>query len=46
MPRRACLQHYLYPLEVAVSVGVIAGIVLVFVLLGYLIYALLNAEAF
>jgi K+-transporting ATPase ATPase F chain len=29
-----------------VSVGVIAGIVLVFVLLGYLIYALLNAEAF
>ena len=33
-------------LEVAVSVGVIAGIVLVFVLLGYLIYALLNAEAF
>ncbi|KAJ9431412.1 MULTISPECIES: K(+)-transporting ATPase subunit F [Enterobacterales] len=28
------------------SVGVIAGIVLVFVLLGYLIYALLNAEAF
>jgi len=27
-------------------VGVIAGIVLVFVLLGYLIYALLNAEAF
>nr|WP_254633597.1 K(+)-transporting ATPase subunit F [Pantoea sp. GbtcB22] len=46
MPRRACLQHYLNPLEVAVSVGVIAGIVLVFVLLGYLIYALLNAEAF
>ncbi|ORM61706.1 potassium-transporting ATPase subunit F [Pantoea rodasii] len=34
------------PLEVAVSVGVIAGIVLVFILLGYLIYALLNAEAF
>ncbi|MBK0097779.1 K(+)-transporting ATPase subunit F [Erwinia sp. S63] len=28
------------------SVGVIAGIVLVFILLGYLIYALLNAEAF
>ncbi|MBA0036264.1 K(+)-transporting ATPase subunit F [Pantoea sp. BIGb0393] len=28
------------------SVGVITGIVLVFVLLGYLIYALLNAEAF
>jgi len=27
-------------------VGVIAGIVLVFILLGYLIYALLNAEAF
>jgi len=27
-------------------VGVIAGIVLVFLLLGYLIYALLNAEAF
>nr|WP_237448804.1 MULTISPECIES: K(+)-transporting ATPase subunit F [Pantoea] len=33
-------------MEVAVSVGVIAGIVLVFILLGYLIYALLNAEAF
>ncbi|OQP35472.1 MULTISPECIES: K(+)-transporting ATPase subunit F [Pantoea] len=28
------------------SVGVMAGIVLVFLLLGYLIYALLNAEAF
>ncbi|HAB23596.1 MULTISPECIES: K(+)-transporting ATPase subunit F [Pantoea] len=28
------------------SVGVITGIVLVFLLLGYLIYALLNAEAF
>nr|WP_218834629.1 K(+)-transporting ATPase subunit F [Pantoea piersonii] len=33
-------------MEVAVSVGVITGIVLVFLLLGYLIYALLNAEAF
>jgi potassium-transporting ATPase KdpF subunit len=29
-----------------VSVGVMAGIMLVFLLLGYLIYALLNAEAF
>jgi K+-transporting ATPase ATPase F chain len=29
-----------------VSVGVITGIVLVVLLLGYLIYALLNAEAF
>ncbi|ADO11218.1 MULTISPECIES: K(+)-transporting ATPase subunit F [Pantoea] len=28
------------------SVGVITGIVLVVLLLGYLIYALLNAEAF
>ncbi|MDO6407805.1 MAG: K(+)-transporting ATPase subunit F [Pantoea sp.] len=28
------------------SVGVITGIVLVFLLLGYLFYALLNAEAF
>ncbi|MEZ3500833.1 K(+)-transporting ATPase subunit F [Pantoea sp. KPR_PJ] len=28
------------------SVGVITGIVLVFLLLGYLVYALLNAEAF
>ncbi|MGK3142573.1 K(+)-transporting ATPase subunit F [Pantoea sp. C2G6] len=28
------------------SVGVITGMVLVVVLLGYLIYALLNAEAF
>jgi K+-transporting ATPase ATPase F chain len=29
-----------------VSVGVITGILLVVLLLGYLIYALLNAEAF
>jgi K+-transporting ATPase ATPase F chain len=29
-----------------VSAGLIAGVVLVFVLLGYLIYALINAEAF
>jgi len=29
-----------------VSAGVIAGIVLVFLLMGYLIYALINAEAF
>lgn len=29
-----------------VSAGLIAGIVLVFLLLGYLIYALINAEAF
>jgi len=29
-----------------VSAGVIAGVVLVFGLLGYLIYALINAEAF
>jgi len=29
-----------------VSVAVITGIVLVFILLGYLIYALLNAEDF
>ncbi|MCP1206111.1 K(+)-transporting ATPase subunit F [Pantoea sp. B550] len=28
------------------SVGVITGIVLVVLLLGYLLYALLNAEAF
>ncbi|HEY3589524.1 MULTISPECIES: K(+)-transporting ATPase subunit F [Enterobacteriaceae] len=28
------------------SAGLIAGVVLVFVLLGYLIYALINAEAF
>ncbi|EBA1656840.1 K(+)-transporting ATPase subunit F [Salmonella enterica subsp. enterica serovar Nagoya] len=28
------------------SVGVITGIVLVFLLLGYLVYALINAEAF
>jgi len=34
------------PLEVAVSAGVITGIVLVVLLLGYLVYALLNAEAF
>ncbi len=32
--------------EVAVSVGVIAGIVLLILLLGYLVYTLLNAEAF
>lgn len=29
-----------------VSAGLIAGVVLVFMLLGYLIYALINAEAF
>jgi len=29
-----------------VSAGLIAGIALVFLLLGYLIYALINAEAF
>ncbi|HHK9527468.1 TPA: K(+)-transporting ATPase subunit F [Enterobacter hormaechei] len=28
------------------NAGLIAGIVLVFLLLGYLIYALINAEAF
>ncbi|ENQ9597077.1 MULTISPECIES: K(+)-transporting ATPase subunit F [Enterobacter cloacae complex] len=28
------------------SAGLIAGIVLVFLILGYLIYALINAEAF
>ncbi|HGF6977799.1 TPA: K(+)-transporting ATPase subunit F [Salmonella enterica subsp. enterica serovar London] len=28
------------------SAGVIPGIVLVFLLLGYLVYALINAEAF
>ncbi|HBB6756687.1 K(+)-transporting ATPase subunit F [Citrobacter amalonaticus] len=28
------------------SAGVIIGIVLIFLLLGYLIYALINAEAF
>jgi len=29
-----------------VSAGVLTGIVLVFLLLGYLVYALINAEAF
>ena len=43
---RAGYWETLIPREVAVSVGVITGIVLVFLLLGYLIYALLNAEAF
>ncbi|NDL64381.1 K(+)-transporting ATPase subunit F [Acerihabitans arboris] len=28
------------------SIGLITGIVLVFLLLGYLVYALINAEAF
>ncbi|HCR0803321.1 K(+)-transporting ATPase subunit F [Enterobacter roggenkampii] len=28
------------------SAGLIAGIVMVFLLLGYLVYALINAEAF
>ncbi|WP_160623016.1 K(+)-transporting ATPase subunit F [Mixta intestinalis] len=28
------------------SIGIAAGIVLLFLLLGYLIYALINAEAF
>jgi len=29
-----------------VSAGVVTGIVLVFLLLGYLVYALINAQAF
>ncbi|MEL9687666.1 K(+)-transporting ATPase subunit F [Escherichia coli] len=29
-----------------VSAGVITGVLLVFLLLGYLVYALINAEAF
>ncbi|ANR81016.1 K+-transporting ATPase subunit F [Kosakonia sacchari] len=29
-----------------VSAGVVIGIVLIFLLLGYLVYALINAEAF
>jgi len=29
-----------------VGAGVLAGVVLVFLLLGYLVYALINAEAF
>jgi len=33
-------------LEVTVSTGIAAGIVLLFLLLGYLVYALINAEAF
>ncbi|MFD1800934.1 K(+)-transporting ATPase subunit F [Mixta tenebrionis] len=28
------------------SIGIAAGIVLLFLLLGYLVYALINAEAF
>ncbi|URQ60973.1 K(+)-transporting ATPase subunit F [Pantoea alhagi] len=28
------------------STGIVAGIVLLFLLLGYLVYALVNAEAF
>lgn len=43
---RASYTHKSNPPEVPVSVGVITGIVLVVLLLGYLIYALLNAEAF
>lgn len=34
------------PRRCVVSMALIAGIVLVFLLLGYLVYALINAEAF
>jgi len=40
------LQTVSTPWRWIVSAGVITGVVLVFVLLGYLIYALINAEAF
>lgn len=47
------LQPELYPSGITlghwrctVSAGVITGVLLVFLLLGYLVYALINAEAF
>jgi len=44
--QRTCKSKYDGMRRWIVSTGVIAGVVLVFVLLGYLIYALINAEAF
>ena len=40
-----CLSHLCH-WRCTVSAGVIIGIVLIFLLLGYLVYALINAEAF
>ncbi|EGJ02697.1 K+-transporting ATPase, F subunit [Shigella boydii 3594-74] len=50
--RNLCSQNSTLPVSLlghwrcTVSAGVIAGVLLVFLLLGYLVYALINAEAF
>ena len=50
--RNLCSQKSTLPVSVlghwscTVSAGVITGLLLVFLLLGYLVYALINAEAF
>ncbi|EYV14488.1 ATPase [Escherichia coli O145:NM str. 2010C-3511] len=50
--RNLCSQNSILPVSLlghwrcTVSAGVIAGVLLVFLLLGYLVYALINAEAF
>ncbi|EFR18111.1 K+-transporting ATPase, F subunit [Escherichia coli DEC2B] len=50
--RNLCGQNSTLPVSLlghwrcTVSAGVITGVLLVFLLLGYLVYALINAEAF
>ncbi|ANK06050.1 ATPase [Escherichia coli LAU-EC7] len=50
--RNLCSQNSTLPVSLlghwrcTVSAGVITGVLLVFLLLGYLVYALINAEAF
>ena len=50
--RNLCSQTSTLPVSLlghwrcTVSAGVITGVLLVFLLLGYLVYALINAEAF
>lgn len=49
---KSCSQNSTLPVSLlghwrcTVSAGVITGVLLVFLLLGYLVYALINAEAF
>ncbi len=45
-PRSQQYRHLKALWRCVVSMALIAGIVLVFLLLGYLVYALINAEAF
>ena len=50
--RNLCSKNSTLPVSLlghwrcTVSAGVITGVLLVFLLLGYLVYALINAEAF